>query len=89
MPISGARGYCEDRDLGLAVWKTEEEYLDMLILAETLGESIFTALSNSLRRDCHSVEDCDSQLVWRQTSGGPQEYFQRNSNYNITYELLQ
>ena len=84
-----ALAYCKSKGLGLAVWRTEEEYQDMRFLAETFDESVFTALSNSLRRDCHSVEECDSQLVWRQTSGGPEEYFQRNSDYNITYELLQ
>ena len=69
--------------MGLAVWRTEEEYQDMQFLAATLGESLFTALSNRHRMDCHSVEDCDGQLVWKQTSNGPEEYFQRNSAYSI------
>ena len=83
-----ALAYCESKGLGLAVWRTEEKYQDMRLLAETLGETLFTALHNSLRRDCHSVEACDSQLVWRQTSGGPEEYFQRKSAYTIPYKLL-
>ena len=83
-----AREYCEDLDLGLAVWRTEEEYQDMRFLVETLGESLFTALNNRLRRDCDSVEDCDAQLVWKQTPDGPDEYFQRISAYTIPYKYL-
>ena len=79
-----AMRYCEDNDLGLAVWRTEEEYQDILFLMNTLGEeSLFTALSNKLRRDCNSVEQCDANLVWKQTTYGPEEYFQRISNYTI------
>ena len=53
-----AMRYCEDNDLGLAVSRTEEEYQDILFLIDTLGEeSLFTALSNRLRRDCNSVEE--------------------------------
>ena len=83
-----AREYCEDLDLGLAVWRTEEEYQDMRFLMETLGESLFTALSNRHRMDCDSVEDCDGRLVWKQTPGGPDEYFQRISAYTIPYISL-
>ena len=84
MGVWQARRYCEDKDLGLAVWRTEEEYQDILFLMDTLGEeSLFTALSNRLRRDCNSVEQCDANLVWKQTSNGPEEYFQRISSYTI------
>ena len=84
MDVWQARRYCEDKDLGLAVWRTEEEYQDILFLMDTLGEeSLFTALSNRLRRDCNSVEQCDANLVWKQTSNGPEEYFQRISSYTI------
>ena len=70
------------------MWRTEEEYQDMRFLVEAIGESLFTALSNRLRRDCHSVEECDSQLVWKQTPDGPDEYFQRISAYTIPYKYL-
>ena len=81
--------YCEDNDLGLAVWRTEEEYQDIRFLIDTLSsQSFFTALSNvyktGSRRYCNSVtHQCDANLVWRQTSSGPEEYFQRISNYTI------
>ena len=82
-----ALAYCESNDLGLAVWRTEEEYQDMLFLAKTLDKPIFTALHNQHRSDCDSVNDCDSRLVWIQTSGSgsPKEYFQRKSDYTIPY----
>ena len=75
--------YCENNDLGLAVWRTEEEHQDILFLIDTIGESLFTALSNMHRRVCKSVEQCDANLVWKQTSNGPEEWFQRISNYTI------
>ena len=79
-----AMSFCEAEDLGLAVWRTEEEYQDIRFLMDTLGEnSLFTALSNRHRRVCNSVEQCDTNLVWKQTSNGPEEWFQRISNYTI------
>ena len=83
-----AMSYCAANDLGLAVWRTEEEYQDIRFFLDLFGESLFTALSNRLRRYCNSVEQCDANLVWKQTSVGPEEYFQRVSNYTIPYELL-
>ena len=83
-----ALAYCESEGLGLAVWRTEEEYQDIRFFLDLFGESLFTALSNRLRRYCNSVEQCDANLVWKQTSVGPEEYFQRVSNYTIPYELL-
>ena len=76
--------FCEAEDLGLAVWRTEEEYQDIRFLMDTLGESsLFTALNNRDRRYLNSLEECDANLVWKQTSSGPEEYFQRISNYTI------
>ena len=51
-----------DRGLGLAMWKSEESYIDVQHIINKVGEDTFTALHNPGLNDCRDG-DCDEKLV--------------------------
>ena len=79
---SGARDFCESQHSpGLAVWDTEEKYLDLKFIVGREGrdKEAFTALYNEgAIAVCNSSLECDGKLVnlrrtkmYRTTQGGP------------------
>ena len=89
--IDEAYTYCQDLDLGLAMWDDAESYEDMKYLSTTAAQAdLYTALNNDEKEDCNGCTytycRCDNKLIWRQTQTGPREYFQRNAAYN-TYVI--
>ena len=85
--IPEAYTYCQDLDLGLAMWDDAESYEDMKYLSTTAAQAdLYTALNNDENEDCNNQGDCDNKLMWRQTQAGPREYFQRNAAYH-TYVI--
>ena len=78
-----AHSYCEGLGLGLAMWDTAQSYEDIKYLATvSLQSDLWTALTNEDDKNCNDKDSCDNKLLWRQTQGGPGEYFQANSAYN-------
>ena len=76
-----AYNFCDDHDLGLAVWKTAEAYEDIKYIASNSphgkGE-VYTALNNENEEDCntdHGNDNCDGKLIWRQNKCGPYELY--------------
>ena len=81
-----AYNYCNDRGLGLAVWKGVDASEDIRYLTITYGES-YTALNNENNEDCHKhtshdLDDCDGKLIWRQNKNGPCELFEADAGHN-------
>ena len=64
---SGARDFCESQhSLGLAVWDTEEKYLDLKFIVGREGrdKEAFTALYNEgAPAVCNKALECDGNLV--------------------------
>ena len=64
---SGAREFCESQhSQGLAVWDTQEKYLDLkyIVGREGRDKSAFTALYNDGGSAvCNSALECDGRLV--------------------------
>ena len=48
--------------MGLAMWKSEESYLDVKHIVGKVGEDAFTALHNPGSNDCKDSA-CDGNLV--------------------------
>ena len=83
--IAGGPAYtfCDNRGLGLAMWDTADSYEDLKYLATTVIKAdLWTALNNEGNAICSDKIDCDSNLIWRQTTTTPGEYFQASSAYN-------
>ena len=78
--------FCNDRNLGLAVWKSGEAYEDIEYLSYYYanGEELYTALNNENNEECNTDNgntDCDGKLIWRQTKCGPYEPFERDPGH--------
>ena len=53
-----------DSGLGLAVWKTGDQYEDIKFIASHTNESLFTALHNPNNSACNNDDmSCDGILV--------------------------
>ena len=53
-----------DSGLGLAMWKTGDQYEDIKFLASHTNENLFTALSNPDKLACNNDDmSCDGVLV--------------------------
>ena len=83
-----AYNFCNDRNLGLAVWKTAEEYEDIKYISEHHAnwEYLWTALNNENEEDCNTdhgqYTNCDDKLVWRQNKCGPHELYKGVQGHN-------
>ena len=89
-----AYNFCNDRGLGLAVWKSAEAYEDIKYLANNVPwkehsyvgyADFYTALNNENEEACntdhHGKTDCDGKLIWRQNKCGPYELFEANPGH--------
>ena len=79
-----AYDFCNDRGLGLAVWKSAEAYEDVKYIASHNGAEVYTALNNENEEDCNTDDgktQCDGKLIWRQNKCGPYELFERDPGH--------
>ena len=84
-----AYNFCNDRGLGLAVWKSPEAYEDIKYIAKHCpfekDATVYTALNNENEEACntdhHGKTDCDGKLIWRQNKCGPYELFEANPGH--------
>ena len=84
-----AYNFCNDRGLGLAVWKSAKEYEDIKYIAsycpsENWSE-VYTALNNENEEDCNTdhgqTYNCDEKLIWRQNKCGPFELYEADPGH--------
>ena len=54
--------FATDRGMGLAMWKSEESYLDVQYIVGMVDEDTFTALLNPDLNECRDGA-CDRKLV--------------------------
>ena len=81
-----AYNFCNDRGLGLAVWKSAEAYEDIKYMTKSnLNKAeVYTALNNENEEDCNTDDgntDCDGKLIWRQNKCGPYEFFKADPGH--------
>ena len=83
MRYSDAYDYCEDKEIGLAMWHSAELYEDIKYLAhKTTVHGLLTALSNKDDEQCASKDECHGKLIWQQETNGAEEYFETHAAYN-------
>lgn len=80
--------FCNDRGLGLAVWKSAEAYEDIKYIARhgpfEQHSTVYTALNNENEEVCNTDDgktQCDGKLIWRQNKCGPYELFERDPGH--------